>query len=121
MRRRAAPRVAREAREARLAESASKAQVAFLAGLPAQWRGKAYRRREKPKNPEEREQAEEKATTRRSRELLGLLVEEEGLAASFRLLVENKVSLLGGGHWLIGAQDPLFGAPFGPPFNWAPI
>lgn len=64
-------------RSAQSAESDARAQVADIAELPLQRWGKTNRRREVPRNPTEREQAEEKATARWSRELLGLLVEAD--------------------------------------------
>ena len=43
--------------------------------LPTEWRGKAYRRKGQERNPEQRQQDEDKALERWSREVLGILME----------------------------------------------
>ena len=53
----------------------SQAQAEAVATLPTQWKGKAYRRKEVPLNPAAREEAEDLATAKWSKEVLGLLLE----------------------------------------------
>ena len=50
------------------------AQVEADAALPTQWKGKEYRRSEVPLNPAAREEVEDKAFTKWSKEVLGLLL-----------------------------------------------
>ena len=64
----------------------AKAQIEHLAALPSAWKGKRYTRAEKPANPTQRQDAEDRKLLRWSKEVLGLLLEagdtQEALTAA---------------------------------------
>ena len=52
----------------------TKAQVEAVAMLPTEWRGERYRRTETPLNPTARAEADEKASLKWSKEVLGIIL-----------------------------------------------